>query len=100
MHKGTLSPDMQQFGMWILLGSKYYYQKNYQFKIAITHKNTNIYVENSFSWKERTIRQTSNQFHYSQINYNISCVYLTVKEKYLFFFFTLTHTLFVSSQRR
>ena len=38
--------------------------KKYQFKIVITHKNTNIYMKNLFSLKGKTIRQISNQFYY------------------------------------
>ena len=50
-------------------------------------------MENPFSLKGKITRQTPNQFHYSQINYNISCVYLMAKKKKsILFFFTLTHT--------
>ena len=42
------------------------------------------------------MRQTPNQFHYSQINCNISGVCLTAKEKIFLFFFALTNILFVS----
>ena len=45
-----------------MLGPKLYYHQNYQFKIAITHKNINIYVENPFSLKGKTMRQTPNLF--------------------------------------
>ena len=49
-------------------------------------------MENHFSFKRKTTGQTSNQFHYYQINYNISYVCLTVKKKKsLLFFFTLAH---------
>ena len=61
-------------------------------QIAITHKNTNIYMENPFSLKGKITGKTPNQFHYYQINYNILCIYLTAKEKYLLFFFG-SHTL-------
>ena len=77
------------------VGSQKYYYKNYQFKIAITHKNTNIYIENPFSLKEKITGQTLNQFTIYQINYNNSCVCFIVKEKSLLFFFT-THTLSIS----
>ena len=53
-------------------------------------------MEDSFSLKGKTTRQTQNQFHYSQINYNISCVCLMAKEKSLLFFFALTHILIIS----
>ena len=42
------------------------------------------------------IKLDPNQFHYYQINYNISCVYLTAKEKYFLFFFAFTYTIFVT----
>ena len=56
-------------------------------QITITHKNTNIYMENPFSLKGKIMGQTPNQFHNYQINYNISCICLTTKEKYLLFFY-------------
>ena len=56
-------------------------------QIAITHKNTNIYIENPFSLKGKIMGQTPNQFHNYQINYNISCICLMTKEKYLLFFY-------------
>ena len=77
------------------VGSQKYYYKNYQFKIAITHKNTNIYIENPFSLKEKITGQTPNQFTIYQINYNNACVCFMIKEKSLLFFFT-THTLIIS----
>ena len=54
-----------------------------------------IYVENPFSLKGKITRQTLNQFHYSQINYNISCVYLMAKKKNLSYFSLLSHTLII-----
>ena len=42
--------------------------------------------------------ETPNQFYYYQINYNISCVCLSIKEKSLLFFFALTYTLLVSHE--
>ena len=49
-------------------------------------------MENPFSFKGKIMGQTLNQFHYYQINYNISCICLMAKEKYLLFFFG-SHTL-------
>ena len=51
-----------------------------------------IYMENPFSLKGKTKRQTPNNFTIYQINYNNSFVYLTAKEKSLFFFFFCSHT--------
>ena len=38
------------------------YHQNNQFKIIITCKNINIHLENHFSLKEKTIKQTPNNF--------------------------------------
>jgi len=57
-------------------------------------------MENSYSLKRKIMGQTQNQFHYYQINYNISNICFIFKEKTLFFFFALTHTLFVSHSQR
>ena len=43
-------------------------------------------MENLFYLKRKTTEQTPNQFHYYQINYNISYVCLTAKKKPLVFF--------------
>ena len=60
-------------------------------------------LEKSFLLEgEKTTEETLNQFHYYQINYNIFCVCLMVKENlssffffFFFFFFALTYILFV-----
>ena len=53
-------------------------------------------MKNPLSLKRKTMGQIPNQFHYSQINYNISFVCLTTEEKSLLFFFSITYTLCVS----
>ena len=74
--------------------------------IILTIQNNNhtqeykIYVENSFSLKGKTTGQTPNNFTIYQINYNNSCICLTVKEKSLLFSFALTHTFFVSQRQQ
>ena len=74
--------------------------------IILTIQNNNhtqeykIYVENSFSLKGKTTGQTLNNFTIYQINYNNSCICLTVKEKSLLFSFALTHTFFVSRRQQ
>ena len=61
--KSPLMSQLVQLLQVINIGSQIILsKKNYQFKITITHKNTNIYVENIFSLKEKTTRQTSNKF--------------------------------------
>ena len=49
-------------------------------------------MENPFSFKGKITRQTLNQFHYFQINYNISCMSHS-KKKNLSYFSLLSHTL-------
>ena len=79
--------------MWILLGSKYYYQKNYQFKIAITHKNTNIYVKYPFSLKEKITGHTSNNFTIIKSIIIILMYASQLKKKSLIFLYSHTHKL-------
>ena len=84
--------------------------------MAITHKNTNIYVENPFSLKGKTTGQTSNNFtiiksitiilvYASQLKKKISLIFLCFhthklsfsKATILFlFFFTMRHPPFFS----
>ena len=64
-------------------------------QIAITHIKTKNLRGKSFLIEGKNY-ETPNQFHYYQINYNISYVCLTAKKKPLllfFFFFLLSHTL-------
>ena len=60
-------------------------------------------MKNPFSLKGKTTRQTLNQFCYYQLNYNISSVCLTAKEKslfFLFFFCSYRHSLCVSRLKK
>ena len=50
---GSLIDNIRLTIFWFV-GSQIILPKNYQFKIAIIHKNTNIYVEISFSLKGKT----------------------------------------------
>ena len=78
------------------------YHQNYQFKIIITYKNTNIHLKNPFFLKEKTIEQTLNTFtiiksitiifkftadlRSTKYNNKSSCICLTAKKKTLLFF--------------
>ena len=52
-----------------------------------------------FSLQGKNYGTSSESIHY-QINYNNSCVCLKVKEKSLLFFFTLTHTNYLSQRQQ
>ena len=45
---------------------------------------------------KKITKESSNQFHYYQINYNISCVCFMAREESLLFFFIHTYILFTS----
>ena len=45
---------------------------------------------------KKITEESSNQFHYYQINYNISYVFFMAREESLLFFFALTYILFIS----
>ena len=61
----------------------------------IAHKNTNIYVENHFFLKGKTLRQTSNQFTIIK-SITIIFVYVSRLKKNFTCFSLLSHTLIIS----
>ena len=68
--------------------------KNYQFKIAITHKNTNIYMENRFFLKGKTMGQTPNNFTIIK-SITIILVYVSRLKKKISYFSLLSYTLII-----
>ena len=82
---------LKTFGGVKIFGSQIILSQNYQFKIAITHKNINIYVENPFFLKGKTTGQTPNNFTITK-SIIIILVYVSRLKKNLSYFSLLTHT--------
>ena len=82
------------------VGSQIMYQQYQQFKITIIHKDTNIYMENSFFLKEKIMGQTLNNFTIIKL---ITIIYVYVswlKKKISLVFYTLTHTNYLSQRQQ
>ena len=84
-----------------IVGSQIILSKNYQFKIAITHVNTNIYIKNPFSLKWKITRQTSNNFTIIK-SITIILMYISqLKKIYIYIFFFLpSHTNYLSQRQQ
>ena len=57
-------------------------------------------MENPFSFKGKITRQTLNQFHYFQINYNISCMSHSKKKISLIFLCSHIHSLCIPQLKK